>query len=445
MKKRVKRTGIIASSLILILCLLIPVSGQETGINLQKEEISLVVDSAAKFMRDFYVFPDKGTEISHVLLDKLAKGKYDSFKDPQEFAEQLTEDLRSVNNDRHIGVSYSPESIRLYLDSKDQDNDDFEKAELKNNQFRNFGFQELKILPGNIGYLDLEFFSGTKDAGLTAVAAMNFFAHTGALIIDLRTNGGGSPEMIQLISSYLFEDVEHLNSFYIREGDKYNQFWTLPHIPGPKLIETDIYVLTANRTFSAAEEFTYNLKNMERATIVGEITGGGAHPVNRHLLNNNFSMSVPFGKAVNPVTGTNWEGTGIEPHIKVPADQALDKAHMMALEKLLDSEKEERYVTLYKWHLDGLKAKLEPEKIPAKVMESYSGEYGPRKISLEDGALFYQREKNPKMKMVPMSEDYFMFEEIDYFRLKIIIENGKSVAVEGHYDNGQIDKNERSK
>ncbi len=445
MKNRVRRTGIIASFL-LIICLLIPVSGQETVISIQKEEISQVVDSAAKFMRDYYVFPDKGKEISDVLLDRLKKGKYDSFSDPQEFAGQLTEDLRSVNNDRHIGVSYAPESIRLYLDSqKDQDNNEFEKAELRNNQFQNFGFQELKILPGNIGYLDLEYFSGTKDAGPTAVAAMNFFAHTGALIIDLRTNGGGSPEMIQLLSSYLFEDVEHLNSFYVREGDKYNQFWTLPHVPGPKLIKTGIYILTSNRTFSAAEEFTYNLKNMERATIVGETTGGGAHPVERHLLNDNFSMSVPFGKAVNPVTGTNWEGTGIEPHVKVPADQALDKAKMMALENLLKTEKEERYKNLYEWQLEGLKAKLKPVTISSKLMETYSGVYGPRKISIQDGQLFYQRETNPKMRMIPMTEDYFRFEEIDYFRLKIIIEDGKAVAVEGHYDNGDIDKNERSK
>ena len=251
--------------------------------------------------------------------------------------------------------------------------------------------------------------------------------------------------MIQLLSTYLFEESQHLNSFYLREDNKIDQYWTLPYVPGSRMPDTDVYIVTSNRTFSAAEEFTYNLKNMERATIIGETTGGGAHPVDIHIMNDNFTIRIPFGRAVNPITETNWEGTGIEPHISVPADIALDKAITMALEKLLEKETDERYQALYQWSLDGVKARLESIEMDNKLMQSYAGEYGPRKIIFENDQLFYQRETNPKMKMIPMKEDYFMFKEIDYFRLKMIIENGKNVAVEGHYDNGTIDRNERTK
>jgi C-terminal processing protease CtpA/Prc len=95
-----------------------------------------------------------------------------------------------------------------------------------------------------------------------------------------------------------------------------------------------VFVLTSKRTFSGAEEFTYNLKNLKRATIVGETTGGGAHPVDGHRLDDHFMIGVPFARAVNPISKTNWEGTGVEPDVKVPADQALDVARKMAEEQL---------------------------------------------------------------------------------------------------------------
>ena len=158
---------------------------------------------------------------------------------------------------------------------------------------------------------------------------MAFLANCDALIVDLRENGGGSPEMIQLLSSYFFSgEPRHLNSFYYRLDEKTEQYWTLPYVPGANLAETDLYVLTSSCTFSGAEEFTYNLKNMKRATIIGEATGGGAHPVRLEILNDHFVMRVPYARAVNPISKTNWEGTGIEPDVQVPAGRALDQARL---------------------------------------------------------------------------------------------------------------------
>ena len=236
-----------------------------------------------------------------------------------------------------------------------------EEFQKKLDRIDNHGFKEVKILDGNVGYLKFNYFSADQEAFQVAVGAMAFLANCDALIIDLRENGGGNPEMIQLLSSYFFAgEPRHLNSFYYRLDEKTEQYWTLPYVPGGKLAETDLYVLTSSNTFSGAEEFTYNLKNMKRATIVGETTGGGAHPVRMEILNDNFAIGVPYARAVNPISKTNWEGTGIEPDVKVPAVQALAKAHLLALEKLAAKEKDERIKATYQWALDGLKAELNP-------------------------------------------------------------------------------------
>jgi C-terminal processing protease CtpA/Prc len=142
--------------------------------------------------------------------------------------------------------------------------------------------------------------------------------------------------MVALICSYLFPGHErvHLNDLYWREGDRTEQFYTLPYVPGRRYLDKEVYVLTSKRTFSGAEEFTYNLKNLKRATIVGEATGGGAHPGGTRRVTDHFAVWVPGGRAINPITKTNWEGTGVTPDVAVPADQALATAHLMALKRL---------------------------------------------------------------------------------------------------------------
>ncbi|HSG67689.1 MAG TPA: S41 family peptidase [Bacteroidales bacterium] len=431
---------------IMLLAALQTTFAQENQATIDAAERSLVVDSIAKFMTDYYVFPDKGKEMADLVVANLKAGKYDEITDPVEFSQKLSEDLLTINNDRHIGVRYMPERIALMKKAEeDENNHELEELEKRMNEFSNYNFEEIKILPGNVGYLKFNSFQDASVAGPTAVAAMNFLAHTDALIIDLTGNGGGSPSLIQLITTYFFDESEHLNSFYIREGDRTKQFWTLTHVPGERMTETDIYVLTSSFTFSGAEEFTYNLKNLKRATIVGETTGGGAHPVAGHIINDNFIVRVPFGRAINPITNTNWEGTGIEPHVKASRASAKNVAYMMALDSLMKKEQNENIRNGLKWAYDGMKAALEPVVLGEKTMKTYAGNYGPRNIYFENGELYYQREERPKMKMVPITETLFGFDELDYFRLHVIVEDGKAVALEGMYDNGATDRNERTK
>jgi hypothetical protein len=412
-------------------------------------EKKAVVSAVADLLAKQYVFPETARKMGDLIRKNLKAGKYAVSDDPQAFAMKLSEDLLSISHDKHLGVRFAPERIlemRTPDEAKKKAADEFQK---KLSRMDNHGFKEVKILDGNVGYLKFNFFSDAQEAFPVAVGAMAFLANCDALIVDLRENGGGSPEMIQLLSSYFFSgEPKHLNSFYYRLDERTDQFWTLPYVPGARLAGIDLYVLTSNYTFSGGEEFTYNLKNMKRATIVGETTGGGAHPVRMEILNDNFLMRVPFARAVNPISKTNWEGTGVEPDVKVPAAQALGRARLLALEKLAAKEKDKRIQATYRWALDGLKAELQPAAVSVETMKTYAGDYGPRKILLEDGSLYYQREGRPKMRMIPLSEDYFSFAEVPYFRLKIVRQDGKVTGIEGHYDDGTIDatpKNDRAK
>jgi retinol-binding protein 3 len=171
--------------------------------------------------------------------------------------------------------------------------------------------------------------------------ASNFLANSDALILDLRKNGGGAPSMVALVCSYLFpaEPVVHLNDLYMRPENSTHQWWTLPYVPGKRFVRKPVYVLTSKRTFSAAEECTYNLQKLDRAIIVGETTGGGAHPGGPQPIVDKFVIWVPMGRAINPVSKTNWEGTGVKPDIEVPAELALKTAQIEALKKLQEKKK----------------------------------------------------------------------------------------------------------
>jgi C-terminal processing protease CtpA/Prc len=266
---------------------------------------------------------------------------------------------------------------------------------------------------------------------------MNFLANADAVIIDLLNNGGGSPYTIQIISSYFLEEYTHLNSFEWRGADSIDQFWTLRYVPGKKLYDTDLYILTSSRTFSAAEEFTYNMKNLNRATLVGETTGGGAHPGGDRIVNDHFLVWVPSGRAINPISKTNWEGKGIEPHIAVPRDQALDKAHSLALEKLMEETEDEGRKRQLNWALDGIKARSDPAKIQLETLQKYVGKYTRGEVNLIGGQLFIQA-GSQKLGLIPLSKTYFIVDGWSDIRVEFSYdEKREAYEIISHFSDGR--------
>lgn len=404
-----------------------------------------IIDSVSAALNQVYVFPEVAEEMERHLRSRLREGAYDEFGTIREFTGVLTQELQGVSHDRHLRVGYvSPEQLAELTAERDED--EARRRQLEALARSNFNFKRVEVLSGNVGYLRFDSFVPAEYSGATAIAAMNFLAHCDALIIDLRNNGGGSPSLIQLITSYFFDESVHLNSFYIRETDSWDQFWTQSHVEGPRLTDTDLYVLTSEYTFSGAEEFSYNLKNLERATIVGDTTGGGAHPVNQRLfVNLNVVMALPFGRAVNPISETNWEGVGVIPDVAVAQEVALETAHLMALREIRESETDEGRQYTLDWHIQGLEAELDPVTVDPAVLESYAGSYGPRTLTFEEGRLWYHRAGRPLRQAIPMTDRLFRFDDIDSFRLEVVLDqSGRPVKLIGHYDNGTQDESPRS-
>jgi len=290
---------------------------------MQPKAIEGLITSIKGLLEQRYVFPDVAREISSVLTSRLSDGGYAGISTEEQFARLVTEDLQSVNHDKHLVVSLVPSSRR-------EAGGDPAARRLELMKEHNFGFEQVRVMDANVGYVQITALIDPKfeGAGDAAVQAMAVVSNADCLIFDLRENGGGSPAMIQLLTTYLFEgDPIHLNSFYLRETDSYKQFWTLPYVPGKRMPGVPVYVLTSGRTFSGAEEFCYNLKTLRRGTIVGAVTGGGAHPGDEHPLNERLEIFVPHGRAINPVTNTNWEGVGVQPDVVCPPEDALQAAY----------------------------------------------------------------------------------------------------------------------
>lgn len=336
-----KRKITTASIAVFVACLLL-LTGVARAQQPEQQDLTIdaatrtqVIDGILKRLNDSYVFPETAKKMEQSIRERASRKEYDQITSSQEFAKKLTSDLQAVSHDKHLRVRYSYDALPEGGPRREPTAEEREqqKRELT---WMNHGFNKVERLPGNIGYIDFRGFTDPDLAADTVAAAMNFVNGTDALIIDMRYNGGGNPAMVAFVCSYLFgPEPVHLNDLYWREGNRTDEFWTRKEVPGKRYLNKDVYVLTSKRTFSGAEEFTYNLKNLKRATIIGETTGGGAHPGGGFRITEHFGVFVPMGRAISPITKTNWEGTGVTPDIDVPADQALTTARLLALKKSL--------------------------------------------------------------------------------------------------------------
>ena len=334
--------------------------------NIDAATRSAVIEILLRELNDGYVFPDMAKKMESDVKTRINAKEYESITSARAFAEKLTADLQSISKDKHLRVRYSAQPIPVRKERTEPTAAEKEQSQWYSRRV-NFGFEKIERMNGNIGYIDLRNFNDHEAGAETVAAAMRFLSHTESLIFDLRQNGGGNPFMIALISSYLFGDKPvHLNDLYWRKENKTDEFWTKPEVAKVKFTDKDIYVLTSNYTFSGAEEFSFNLKNLKRATIIGETTGGGAHPGGMVRLHDHFGVFIPVGRAINPISKTNWEGTGVEPDIKVPKEQALKTAYIMALNKSLTNIKDEQMKSGVKALIEQTQKELDEMKATAK-------------------------------------------------------------------------------
>ena len=297
-----------------------------------------VIAELSTTLKANYVFPDVAAQVASALAAKDASGGYAQAADSEAFADALSTDLRTLGRDGHFRVGYDPE----FRPSPPNAVPDAEMLERMREETlsRGFGVERIERLPGNVGYFELRGFGPTAMVAPAISAAMTVLSGTDALILDLRRNGGGEPETVAWLLSHFFAqgDDRHLNDLYFRTGDTTRQYWTTS-AAGPRYTRP-VYVLTSARTFSGGEECAYDFQTQKRAKIVGETTGGGANPGDGYAIGRGFAAFIPNGRAINPITKTNWEHVGVKPDIAVPAADAQKVAHAAILRELLAASKD---------------------------------------------------------------------------------------------------------
>jgi hypothetical protein len=288
-----------------------------------------VIDETARLLTEHYVFPEIAEQLTGLLQRRLAEGAYD-VDDTEELARLVTTDLQSVNGDRHLRLKHhaAPVSTKRGAATRDAMRRDFDTSL--------GGAPRVQLLDGGVALVELApMLFPLEWAAEPLSAALTLASRAQALIVDLRANRGGDPDTVAFVCSYLLDERTHLNTMHWRDGERSEQSWSLPYVPGARFGGSKpLYVLSSDSTFSAAEELAYDLQQLGRAVVVGEPTRGGAHPCQGWTLHPHLEATVPVGRAINPVSGTNWEGTGVQPDIPCAAADALDHAHALALARL---------------------------------------------------------------------------------------------------------------
>ena len=409
----------------------------------EKGAIIAALDSTLKAN---YPFPEIALKIAPVLQAHLKKGDYDSATTKDAFASKLTDDLVKVSGDLHFFVGADPKWI---ADFKAKANPalkaKIQKEELSRQEESNFGFDEVARLKGNIGYIRFSYFADPELAHDTAAAVMRFVGNTDAVIIDLRYNNGGALEMAQFLASYFFssEKDQLLFDYYYNEDGKRiaRGQWVLPGLPGKRMVDKPVYILTGSTSFSSAEWFSYSMKKLGRATLIGERTAGGAHPVARKPVNDDFFVQVPIGQIQDPVDHGDFEGAGVQPDIQSPSLLALPLAHKLALENLAKTDDARR--TELAWLLPRLTADIQRPQVDAGMLHRTAGKYEGRQIVLENGTLYYIWRGRFRVALEPIGPKLLAVEGVSDFRYRLADAGGKVTALERVNKDGSIQRYKR--
>ena len=317
----------------LVTVLVVPAAMPDTGMCQERHAPQTaagkeaLIDTIATLVENRFVLADRARAFADSLRSRYASGLYDDLSTPAAFAEAVTADLREITSDSHFLMRVVEASdvgeraqsalhhpVRLFRLSRRE----------------HLGFARLEWMEGNIGYLDLRRFYPISESKQMVDGAIRFLSGADAVIIDLRENGGGAGESLPYLTRYFLPYGTQLTGYYSRESDFLTEFWTPREAGGPLLSDVPLFLLTSERTFSAAEMFAYDMKVRGRATLVGSATGGGAHSVDLFQLDDGFEIYISTARAINPVTNGNWEGVGVIPDVVVSADVALDTALALA-------------------------------------------------------------------------------------------------------------------
>jgi Peptidase family S41/N-terminal domain of Peptidase_S41 in eukaryotic IRBP len=375
-----------------------------------------VVDHIATLIENNYFEASKAGDIAKSLRESASAGQFDRLRDPRDLAATLTSRLQPL--DHHFLVTWSPpEAVPASGQSAEDSGPamSFEALARRNA----YGFHRVEMLPGAIGYLDITAFADfsfsnpNEPARKAADAALALVSTADAIIIDLRNNGGGAPNMVgYMVSAFTPPGADIYNTF--KHRDRVESERPKESYPSPRLT-VPLFILVSGRTASAAESTAYTLQAAKRAVVVGESSVGAANPGGEFPAGDGFFVFVSTSTTVNPITGTNWEKTGVKPDVPVDPNKALERAEVLALESVLACNPNAEGTTETRWVLDALRAR---ESQPAGApLNDYEGPYAGAQVSAENGHLALHRGKRPSWILARIRGDVFCVLDEPYRRV----------------------------
>jgi len=400
-----------------------------------------LVEKVCKEIERLYPFEELGGKTRDGIRERLRSGAYDEVTSPDAFAARVTADMEDLSGDKHLDLYHDPVLAAEILarEGTDDAQAGASPSQVESARWENFGFKAVRLLDGQVGYLDLRMFFAARHAGPTAVAAMEFLSASNALIIDLRRNGGGWDDMVTLLAGYFLDPQESEVVAVLQSTLDESYFASVvpSYVPGKRMADIPLYLLTSSGTASAAEAFASILKHARPDVVtVGQTTAGAESPVEFVALNDVFVLKIPCYRKVYFGTRPGWEGAGLAPDIEVPIDRALETAHLHALRALSERFTDETAREKLDWAVDAYRAVLEPQAVARDVLESYAGRYRGARVFLDGADLFLQFDDRPKRRLVAISPDYFLVEDRDDLRLRFVREGGSVTGMERIYSDG---------
>ena len=382
-------------------------------------------------LQETYVIEGTADKLTQLIQSHAFMNACNRKKTPENLADFFTTELNKIADDKHLSVVYDPawvEELKAYRSS--EQTEAFADKRVMETPTDNYGFKKVQILDGNIGYVDIRMFSDSHLGGETLENTMKFLKNSDGIIIDLRNNFGGSPFMVNTLASYFFDlETVHLLTFESRENGKLTevQDWTSPYVPGPRFKDIPLYILISGNSASAAEAFSYVMKSLNRATLVGEVSAGAAHARTAEVINDNYILTLPNSRPVDPRTKGNWEKIGVMPNIETGSDTALDVAHAEILNTLIKEESDNK--SLHQWFYPLVKAKSSQYELNQDDINHILGSYGIRKIYQKNGKLFYQYSDDPAFEIELLDKEILVFKAFTEARLQVVYKDDKVIAL----------------
>lgn len=410
-----------------------PSAAQDLDHGAQRE----VVSHLEVALQQNYVFPDRIPAISAELDRRVQSEPIDS----KRFAESLTQGLIKASEDLHFSVDFDPDGVaadRLAT----AEGDTTTEAERDSERAANFGFRDARRLDGDLAYVRFDFFADPQYAQETAAGAMRFAEGAKGLILDLRYNNGGVLEMAQLLMSYLYpagKEQEFFDYNYNDHGVRVERSqWNLAAVPGRRSADIPVVVLTGSTSFSAAEWMAFSLQRLGRATVIGERTAGGAHPVTRVAIDDRFMLQVPFGQIRDPVNGQDFEGVGVSPDLVVPAPDAL-----LAAQKFLLQNRAAAGDAEAQWALVPVEFAISGGITSETDLDDAVGTYEGRTLRRTPTGLTYHWRDRFVVALDPIGKDLFAVQGTDDYRFRLVRENGHVRGLERVWKSGDTESYRR--